>query len=55
MSGLRDAPEQYRRLKDLSEYVRYDIDFEYTDEDDARSKTLLAKIAAIVEPKLKKA
>ncbi len=52
---LRDGPDKYRRLKDLSELVRYNVDFEYADEDREDAITWLAKIAAIVEPKLKKA
>jgi hypothetical protein len=52
---LRYAPQKYRRLKDLSEEVRYLADVTFKDEDDSASKTLLAKIVAIVEPKLVKA
>jgi len=52
---LRDAPQKYRRLKDLSEEVRYLADVTFTDQHDAASKSLLAKIVAIVEPKLRKA
>ena len=52
---LRDAPEKYRRLKDLSEDVRYKVNFPFTDQDAEFAKSLLAKIVAIVEPKLKKA
>lgn len=52
---LRDAPEKYRRLKDLSEDVRYKVNFTFADEDDELSKRLLDRIVAIVEPKLKKA
>jgi hypothetical protein len=51
---LRDAPDKFRRLKDLSELVRYNVDFEYAIEDDAFAKSLLDKIVAIVESKLKK-
>lgn len=52
---LRDAPEKYRRLKDMSEDVRYKAGFVFMDQHDAASKSLLAKIVAIVEPKLTKA
>jgi hypothetical protein len=52
---LRDAPEKYRRLKDLSEDARYKVNFKFTDQGDELAKSLLAKIVAIVEPKLKKA
>ena len=51
---LRDAPEKYRRLKDLSEFVRYKVNFQFTDLDHEVSIRLLDKIVAIVEPKLKK-
>ena len=30
---LRDAPKKYRWQKDLSEFVRYDVNYEYADED----------------------
>jgi hypothetical protein len=52
---LRDAPKRYRQLKDISESVRYDAGFQYTDEHHTYVKAILAKIAAIVEPKIKKA
>ena len=52
---LRDAPEKYRRLKDLSEDVRYKVNFAFTDQHAEFAKSLLAKIVAVVEPKLKKA
>ncbi|MBI3822481.1 MAG: hypothetical protein HY289_07355 [Planctomycetes bacterium] len=52
---LRDAREKYSWLKNLSESVRYDVAYEYADEDRADSIAWLAKIVAIVEPKLKKA
>ena len=51
---LRDAPARYRQLKRLSESVRYDVNNEYAEEDGAKAIAWLAKIAAIVEPKLKK-
>lgn len=51
---LRDAPDKYRRLKDLSELVRYNVEFEYAEEDRENAIAWLAKIVAIVEPKLKK-
>jgi hypothetical protein len=52
---LRDAPEKYRRLKDLSEDIRYKVNYAFTERDYEASKMLLAKIVAIVEPKLKRA
>jgi hypothetical protein len=51
---LRDAPARYRQLKGLSESVRYDVNYQYADEDRINAIAWLAKIAAIVEPKLKK-
>jgi hypothetical protein len=51
---LRDAPKKYRWLKGLSESIRYDVNFEYSDGDRENSIAWLDKIAAIVEPKLKK-
>ena len=52
---LRDAREKYRWLKNLSESVRYDVRYEYADEDRENAIAWLEKIVAIVEPKLKKA
>jgi hypothetical protein len=52
---LRDAPDRYRRLKDLSEALRYDAEFEYTADQRDLSIVWLNKIVAIVEPKLKRA
>ena len=51
---LRDAPDKYRRLKDLSEEVRYMVNATFTDDDAELSKRLVDRIVAIVEPKLKK-
>jgi hypothetical protein len=51
---LRDAPEKYRRLKDLSEDVRYKANIPFSDKDGELAKSLLAKIIAIVLPKLQK-
>jgi hypothetical protein len=51
---LRDAPQKYRNLKNLSEAVRYDVRYAYADEDREKSIAWLEKIVAIVEPKLKK-
>jgi hypothetical protein len=51
---LRDAPDKYRRLKDLSEVVHYNVEFVFADEDGKDSIAWLTKIVAIVEPKLKK-
>jgi hypothetical protein len=52
---LRDAPKKYRWLKGLSESVRYDVNYEYVDEDRDNAIAWLDKIVAIVEPKLKRA
>ena len=52
---LRDAPVKYRWLKGLSESVRYDVNFVFAEEDRENAVAWLAKIVAIVEPKLKKA
>lgn len=49
---LRDAPKKYRELKDLSERIRYDAGFRYTPDHHKRGIACLAKIVAIVEPKL---
>ncbi len=51
---LRDAPRRYRQLKDISESVRYDAGFRYTDENGKEVKMHLERIVAIVEPKLNK-
>jgi len=51
---LRDAPDRYRRLKDLSELVRYNVEFDYSEEHRDESIAWLARIVAIVDPKLKK-
>src|SRR5437867_3038201 len=52
---LRDAPKRYRQIKDISESVRYDAGFKFTDEHHKDVKANLDKIIAIVEPKIKKA
>ena len=52
---LRDAPKRYRQLKDISESVRYDAGFRYTDEHHKNVRAHLDKIIAIVDPKIKKA
>jgi hypothetical protein len=52
---LREAPRMYRQLKDLSELVRYNAWYEFTESDRQRSTAWLAKIVAIVQPKLRKA
>ena len=52
---LRDAPRRYRQLKDISESVRYDAGYQYTDENHRDVRLLLARIIAIIEPKIKKA
>jgi len=50
---LRDAPKRYRQLKDISESVRYDAGFKYTDENHKQVKAHLDKIRSVVEPKIK--
>ena len=52
-SELREAPARYRELKDLSESVRYDPGFTFTQKHHESAKNCLTKIVAIVEPKLK--
>jgi hypothetical protein len=52
---LRDAPKRYRQLKDISESVRYDAGFTYTDEHQKIVQAHLDKIIGIVDPKIKKA
>jgi hypothetical protein len=49
---LREAPRRYRQLKDLSESVRYDPGFKFTQEHKESSKNSLRRIVAIVEPKI---
>jgi hypothetical protein len=51
---LRDAPQKYRQLKDLSESVRYHAGFQCTPNHRDSAIAWLRKIVAIVEPKLKK-
>ena len=51
---LRETPDRYRRLKDLSESVRYDAGFGYSAAKRDFSIAWLEKIVAIVEPKVKK-
>ena len=52
---LRDAPDKYRRLKDLGELVRYNVEFVFAESHREDAIVWLAKIVAIVDPKLKKA
>jgi hypothetical protein len=52
---LCDAPKRYRQLKDISESVRYDAGFRYTDEHHKNVRAHLDKVIAVVEPKIKKA
>jgi hypothetical protein len=52
---LRVAPQHYRNLKNLSESVRYDVNYVYADGDREDLIAWLERIVAIVEPKLKKA
>ena len=52
---LRDAPHKYRLIKELSESVRYDATFPFTAEERENAARWLAKIVAVVEPKLKRA
>jgi hypothetical protein len=47
---LRDAPKRYRQLKDISESVRYDAGFKYTDGHDKDVRAHLDKVVAIVAP-----
>ena len=51
---LRDAPGKYRALKELSEDIRYNPEFEIAAHHREQSKHLLAKIIAVVDPKIKK-
>ena len=51
---LRDTPQKYRQLKDLSESVRYDAGFEYTKEHHKSSKSIFNRLIAIVDAKIKK-
>jgi hypothetical protein len=51
---LREVPHRYRNLKNLSESVRYDVHYAFTEEDVMNSIVWLNKIVAIIEPKLKK-
>jgi hypothetical protein len=51
---LKDSRDKYRQLKDLSESVRYDAGFAFGSHHLVQAKAHLARIAAIVEPKLKK-
>jgi hypothetical protein len=51
---LRDAPKRYRQIKDISESVRYDAGFKYTDEHHKDVQANLNRIVAIVEPKIKR-
>ena len=51
---LRDTPKRYRQLKDISESVRYDAGFKYSDEHHKGVKINLDRIIAIVVPKVNK-
>ena len=51
---LRDAPRRCRHVKDISESVRYDAGFRYTEEHHRDVKTNLDRIIAIVEPKIRR-
>ena len=51
---LRDTPKRYRQLKDISESVRYDAGFKYSDEHHKGVKINLDRIIAIVMPKVNK-
>ncbi len=51
---LRDAPKRFRELKDLSERVRYDASFIFSETHRQLTVDLLARLAAIVEPKLRR-
>jgi hypothetical protein len=51
---LKDSRDRYRQLKDLSESVRYDPGFRFGPQHLVQAKAHLARIVAIVEPKVKK-
>jgi hypothetical protein len=51
---LREAPQRYQELKDLSESVRYDPGFVYAEAHHKSARTCLTKITNIIEPKLKR-
>jgi hypothetical protein len=50
---LRDSPSEQRKLKDLSEQVRYDPGFVFQPTHLVRAKRSLGRITSIVEPKVK--
>lgn len=49
---LRQAPADYRKLKSLSEQVRYDPGFKPRPQDHVNAASLARQIAAIIRPKL---
>jgi hypothetical protein len=49
---LAQANKRYRKLKDISENVRYTPGFKYTDANDADVKMHIIQISSIVKPKL---
>jgi len=51
---LRESPEEHRKLKDLSESVRYDPGFIFGTHHLASADKQFDKIRRIVEPKVKK-
>jgi hypothetical protein len=51
---LREAPAKYRVLKELSEHVRYNPEFNFEAKHRDESILLFTKIVAIVDPKIKK-
>ncbi|MSU80738.1 MAG: hypothetical protein EXS16_21950 [Gemmataceae bacterium] len=51
---LRDTPKRFRELKDLNERVRYDASFIFSETHRQLTVDLLARLAAIVEPKLRR-
>src|SRR5436305_684075 len=50
---LKDSRTEYRKLKDLSESVRYDPGFVFGSQHLAASKAHLVRVVAIVEAKVK--
>src|SRR5207237_10455353 len=51
---LKDSRDKYRQLKDLSEAVRYDPGFVFGPQHLVQANAHLARVVAIVEPKLAK-
>jgi hypothetical protein len=51
---LRRFGTSYRELQDISEQVRYDPGFHYQEFHHKQAKLNLTKVAAVLEPKIKK-